>query len=164
MWDISPVQKTVNMEMTVNDKIDILEGEMQYYPPQVCPLKHTFTETQYIREIFMPKGSLITSQIHLTEHPFFVLEGVVSVFSENDGETIIQAPYSGITTPNTRRVLFVHEDCRWATVHHRLPNETVEEIGDRIIEKHDNPLLSDEMKKIYKSIGQYGLNHKNELL
>ncbi len=141
-----------------NEKIDALEYALSTYPIQECPLKHTLTETQYIREIFMPKGTLVTSMIHKTEHPFFVLSGVVSVYSENDGEQFIEAPYSGITTPNTRRVLYIHEDTVWVTVHTRLENETIDEIGERIIEKHDNPLLDEEIKKKFLSLSRYGLN------
>lgn len=148
------------MGLTVNDKIDLLECEMQDYPVIECPLKHTLLDNQYIREIFMPAGSFITSKIHLTEHPFFVLKGVVSVWAENDGEVIIQAPYHGVTKPGTRRILYVHEDCVWVTIHTRLPGETVDEIGERIIEKHDNPLLDEEMKEIYAQISRYGLDKK----
>jgi len=141
-----------------NEKIDELELALSDYPVQECPLKHTLTETQYIREIFMPKGTLLTSMIHKTEHPYFVMKGIVSVYSENDGEQYIEAPYSGITTPNTRRVLYIHEDTVWVTVHTRLENETIDEIGERIIEKHDNPLLDDEIKKKFLSLSRYGLD------
>ena len=66
-------------ELKLNDNIDVLElalitdGE-----PIVCPVKHTFTPGFYIREIFMPKGvdgkvNIVTSRVHNTFHPFFVL-------------------------------------------------------------------------------------------
>ena len=156
MLDLMYHQKTVNME--ANDIIDLLESEMQNYPIPECPLTHTLLEDQYIREIFMPAGSLITSQIHKTEHPYFILKGVVSVWTENDGEVILQAPHYGITKPGTRRVLYVHEDCVWCTIHKRLPNETVDDIGERIIEKHDNKLLDSDIKKAFARISRYGLD------
>lgn len=150
------------IELTANQKIDLLEMEMQNYPIPECPLKHTLTEDQYIREIFMPAGTLITSQIHNTEHPYFILEGVVTVWTEKDGEQILQAPYSGITKPGTRRILVTHENVRWATVHKRLPNETIEQIEQRIIEKHDNPFLEDYMKKAFAAISKHGLEKTSE--
>jgi len=144
-------------EVSLVDNIDILEAAMvSECEPIICPLKHTFTEGFYIREIFMPKGeegkvNLITSRVHNTFHPFFVLKGKVAVYSENDGEQIIEAPYSGITTPNTRRVLKIIEDTVWVTVHATdiVPKdnsiESIEEaanmVADKILAKHENPLL-----------------------
>jgi len=148
----------------IDKKIDELELVMSDFPMQECPLKHTLTESQYIREIFMPAGTLVTSMVHLTEHPYFVMKGVVSVFSENDGEQLIEAPYSGITTPHTRRVLYIHEDTIWATVHSRLPNETIDEIANRILDKYDNPLLSEDIKNKYLSLSRYGLDTTKTIL
>ncbi len=137
------------------------------FPMVEAPLKHILTKDQYIREIFMPAytesedgellQTIVVSQIHKTEHPYFILQGVVSVFSENDGEQLLHAGDSGITKPNTRRVLYIHEDCKFVTVHSRLPNETIDEIGERILEKHDNPLLSEEIKKKFLSLSRHGL-------
>lgn len=107
-----------------------------------CPLKHTFTPGLYIREIFMPKDSVITSKIHKTEHPFIVSKGVVSVSIDAGEWQLIEAPYSGITKPGTRRILWVHEDTIWTTIHANPDNENENEIEERIIEKHENPLLN----------------------
>lgn len=81
-----------------------------------APLKHTFTDDCYIREITMPKGMIVTSKIHKTTHPYFVLKGDVSVITE-EGVVRIKAPYSGITKPGTKRVLYMHEETVWTTVH-----------------------------------------------
>jgi hypothetical protein len=82
-----------------------------------CPLVHRFTNGMYIRQIFMPKGSLITSRIHNTEHPFTVSLGAAAVSIDgNDWEHIV-SPYTGITQPGTRRILYILEDCIWTTYH-----------------------------------------------
>jgi hypothetical protein len=103
----------------VNDKrIDELELKMATEFPMVdCPLVHRFTNGMYIREIFMPKGTLITSKIHKTQHPFTVSKGVVSVKIDSGEWQTIEAPYTGITQAGTRRVLLIHEDCVWTTYH-----------------------------------------------
>lgn len=79
-------------------------------------LRHTFTPGLYTREIFMPKGALVVSRIHLFEHPFVVSQGKVSVF---DGEQVvtIHGHYQGITKPGTKRLLYCHEDTIWTTFH-----------------------------------------------
>jgi hypothetical protein len=140
-------------EKTTNEKIDELESTMvENFPLVDCPLIHRFTEGLYTREIFMPAGSLITSKIHKTQHQYCVLKGAVSVWIDEGEEQYIEAPYVGITEPGTRRVLYVWEDCIWITSHPNPNNENLEQIEERIIEKHDNPLLSDSIKDKLKEL------------
>lgn len=120
--------------------------------PIELPLVHRFTDGIYVREIFMPKGTLLTSKIHKTRHQFMVLKGEVSVLDEQGNEVRITAPHIGITEIGTRRVLFIHEDCVWATVHANPDNENEVEIEARIIEPHDNELLSEGIKQAYQKI------------
>jgi len=80
------------------------------------PLKHTFADRLYIRQITMPKGLLVTSKIHKFAHPYFILKGDVSVLTE-EGTVRIKAPYSGITSPGTKRLIYNHEETVWITVH-----------------------------------------------
>ena len=118
----------MNQELlNIDDKIDRIENSIiNELEPIECPLVHTFLPGMYIREVFMKKDLIVTSKVHDTVHPFVVLKGAVSVFSENDGEQLIEAPYFGITRPGTRRVLFIHSDCVWQTFH-PLPIITGEE-------------------------------------
>lgn len=131
-----------------DSRIDELEAAMlNNFDVVECPLKHTFTPGLYIRQIFMPKDSVITSKIHKTEHPFIVSKGVVSVSIDAGEWQLIEAPYSGITKPGTRRILWVHEDTIWTTIHANPDNENEFEIEERIIEKHENPLLNNKEKE-----------------
>jgi len=125
----------------VNSAIDAVQVQMMSRPAAECPVTHRFTNTgqpnggMYMREIFMPAGSLIVSKIHNTQHPYVVLEGAAMVWNGVDGvePVLLQAGHVGITEPGTRRVLYIVEDCRWITFH---PTEktTVEEIEADIIE------------------------------
>lgn len=146
-------------EKTMDDQIDELEEMMSNYDAVDCPLKHRFVKGMYIREILMPimpdkEMTLVTSLIHLTNHPYFILKGKVSVFSDNDGEQMLQAGDWGITRPATRRVLRIWEDCTWVTCHFvpwltgdedYYSDEEKEKIVDRIrseiIEPHVNACL-----------------------
>jgi len=103
------------------------------------PLKHTFVEGAYIREIFMPKGTLLTSKIHKTRHAYFVMKGDCSVLTD-EGVVRIKAPYQGITEPGTKRILYMHEDTVWVTVH--VTNETdLDKIEEQIIAKTFEDIL-----------------------
>ena len=129
----------------IGEKIDQFEAALAEYPEVKCSLIHSFVTGFYIRTIFMPAGTMITSKIHKTLHPFRVSKGKVNVMI---GEEIqrIEAPHWGMTQPNTRRILYILEDCVWTTFH-ATDKTTPEEVEDEIIEKHDNPLLSDEIKR-----------------
>jgi len=77
---------------------------------------HNFADGQYIRQIVMPKGLLVTTKIHAKNHPFFIMKGEASIYS-NDGVERIKAPFHGITEAGTKRVLYIHEECTFITVH-----------------------------------------------
>ena len=97
------------------------------------PLKHTFTDKQYIRQITMITGSLWTSQIHKIKHPFFVMQGECTVLSEL-GVSRIRAPYWGVTEPGTKRLLYIHEETVWITVH-PTKKKDVNSVVDEVIAK-----------------------------
>ena len=98
---------------------------------EVCPVWHSWGDGCYVRELFCPPGVLAVTKIHKIAHPFFVLEGDVSVLTEA-GVKRIQAPYYGITPRGTKRVVFTHTATRWVTVH--VTDETdVDKIEDEII-------------------------------
>ena len=146
-------KEELSIDYSMNERVDFLESVMaENFPLVHCPLNHRFTEGLYVREIFMPAGSLITSKIHKTQHQYFVLKGAVSVWIDGGEEHYIEAPYIGVTEPGTRRVLYVWEDCIWTTAHPNPDNEDLEQIEERIIEKHDNPLLMEEFKKKQKEL------------
>ncbi len=112
----------------------------------INPLKHTFADGLYIREIFMPKGQIISTGIHKKEHPYFVLKGDISVLTD-EGIKRIKAPYNGITKPGTKRLIYMHEDSVWITVH-ATDKSTVESVLNDVIAKDfDDPDISIESMK-----------------
>jgi len=113
------------------------------------PVTHRFTPGLYIREIFMPAGSLLTSKIHNTEHPYVISKGKVSVWTGSEGVVTLEAPHTGVTKPGTRRVLFIHEDTTWVTFHVN-PDDCadVEAIGARILTPHTNPKIESHKEEL----------------
>lgn len=103
-------------------------------------LTHRFVR-MYIRTIEMKRGTVWSTKIHKTRHPFEISKGRVAVFTEAHGWQRFQAPYSGVTEPGTKRFIVVEEDCVWSTFH-ETDKTDVAEIEKDIIEFHQNPLLS----------------------
>ena len=100
------------------------------------PVKHNFADGCYIREIFNPAKQLLVTKIHKKKHPFFLMEGTMSILTEN-GVKKISAPYHGITEPGTKRIIYTHTDCVFVTVH--VTEETdLEKIEEQVIAKSFN--------------------------
>ena len=97
------------------------------------PLKHSFADGCYIREIFNPKGELLVTKIHKVSHPFFLLKGDMTILME-DGIKRIRAPHYGITPAGTKRIIYCHEDCVFVTVHATKETD-IEKIEEEVIAK-----------------------------
>lgn len=103
-----------------------------------CPLEHYFGDGLYIRKMTAPKGMLNVSKLHKTTHPFFILEGDVSVQTEK-GLIRIKAPYFGITKAGTKRIVYFHEDTVWITVHATKETD-LKKIEEELIAKNYDEL------------------------
>ena len=102
-----------NIQEEIISREDSVEGEEAN---AVNPVKHTYADGLYIREIFMPRGEIVISKIHKIAHPFFLIKGKISVLSE-DGEKLLQAPYYTVTPAGTKRMLYTHTNAIVVTVH-----------------------------------------------
>jgi len=156
------IQRENDAALDELEALMLKEGEVIH-----CPLVHRFTNGMYIRQIFMPKGSLITSRIHKTEHPYTVSLGAVAVSIDGGEWDHIVAPHTGITNPGTRRILYILEDCIWTTYHpvkemksefNNLSEEEIEKIveslEDKLLIPHINQLTGSDIHKEYKNILQ----------
>ena len=95
------------------------------------PVKHTFADGCYIRQIYNPANEIIITKVHKKEHPFFLMKGKMSILTE-EGVEHIKAPYQGITKPGTKRVIYTHEECVFITVH-ATDKVTVEDVEEEVV-------------------------------
>lgn len=128
-------------EPSAMDKIELAISQLE---PVDMPLVHVFTPGIYMRQIFMPAGSVLTSMRHKTEHPFIVIQGEIDVVSEFETVTY-RAPYVGVTHPGTKRLLYAKTDTIWITTHANPSNiEDPDELVRELTEKGDNPYFADQ--------------------
>lgn len=112
----------------------------------LMPLKHSFAEGVYVREIFIPKGTILTGKIHRHSHPNFLMKGEVIVATEYGGREHLKAPMSMISKAGTKRAIIALEDTVWVTVH--VTDETdLQKIEDYVIAPSYEALNSLEEKK-----------------
>ena len=112
---------------------------------EIAPLTHMFAPGIYVRQIFLPKGTVCTGKIHKHEHPNFLMSGKVEVVTEDGGIEILEAPIAMISPAGTKRAVHALEDAVWVTVH--ATNEThLEKIEDEVIAKSYDELPEKEIR------------------
>lgn len=141
-------EKTTPEEM--RGKILALEAAMMAAKEHHVEFKttHHFAPGVYMRELFIPKGTLLTGKIHKTEHMNILSQGDISVWTE-DGMKRLTASTVIKSKPGIKRVGYAHEDSVWITVH--PTDETdLEKLEDQIIAKtfEEVPALGAETKQI----------------
>jgi hypothetical protein len=129
------------------DQLEVAMADPRLTPAE-CPVTHRFVPGMYIREIFIPAGTVIISATHKQTHPFIISMGLVRVVSEQEGAVEYAAPHTGITQAGTRRLLYTLSPVIWTTFH---PTDkcTVEEVLPEIFESHVNPDLPDDFVPDY---------------
>ena len=95
------------------------------------PTTHNFADGQYIREIYNPANEIIVTKIHKQNHPFFLLEGKMTIITLEETITI-EAPYYDVTKAGTQRIIYTHEPCRFVTVH-RTDSLSIDDIEKEVI-------------------------------
>jgi len=120
--------------------IEMLEHEMLEYPQVEIEPKHYFADGLYAREIFIPKGTLLTGMIHMREHLNFISQGDITVVTIG-GRKRIQAPYTMASMPGTKRAGYAHEDTIWTTVHATESTDMDELEEELVTNSYDKYLL-----------------------
>jgi hypothetical protein len=120
------------------EKVSVLIKGMAEMPQAKCPLKHYFAPGVYIREIFMPKDSAIIGKIHKTEHFNIIQQGCVTLIGADGDRTMLRAPYTFVSKPGVQKVLYIHEDTIWSTVH-LTEERDLEKLEAALIEPDDYP-------------------------
>ena len=121
---------------------DIAEAE--------CPVTHRFSKGIYLREIFMPAGTRIIGKIHATEHFNVLLTGRVTVLTP-EGKEEITAPYTFVSKAGVQKVVSVHEDCIWQTLH-VTDKTSIDEIESEVIAKDYDSLKTDGLLKTLEGV------------
>lgn len=85
--------------------------------PESCPLRHFFAPGQYGREITMYEGMVVVGKVHKHAHLNILSKGKVQVFTPDGGLEEFEAPRTWVSTPGTKRTVFVLETAVWITVH-----------------------------------------------
>ena len=88
---------------------------------KIAPIKHSFADGIYIRQMDMIKNSVVVGAIHKHLHVWFLLTGHVTIATEDKTENYI-APCYVVSTPGVKRVILANEDSIFVNIHKNPSN------------------------------------------
>lgn len=143
-----PASVTVDEPFTSSRlcKIEEVEGHMLQLPQVDVPLTHLFAPGVYAREVVMPTDSFVIGHQHKTEHLNIILTGRATVMMEGVIHEIT-APAIIKSNENVRKILYIHEEMRWVTIHPTHETD-VEKLEEMLVVKSDTYLNHQAAKEI----------------
>lgn len=123
------IDKVENLQeaMLNSDSELIAKGNSDMFP-----LKHTFAEGIYIREMFMQEGGLVIGRVHKNEHVWFLLSGELQIATDR-GVEFYEGPCYVKAPAGTKRVLCAITDSIFVNVFPNPTNSTnIEELEDNL--------------------------------
>tara|TARA_R110000737_G_scaffold99455_1_gene133398 strand:+ start:679 stop:1149 length:471 start_codon:yes stop_codon:yes gene_type:complete len=108
--------------INIADEVSI-EGDGKHIVTEskIAPIKHTFADSVYIRQMDMTKNSIVVGAIHKHLHAWFLLTGHITVSTEDTTEDYV-APCYIVSTPGVKRVILANKDSIFVNIHKNPSN------------------------------------------
>jgi hypothetical protein len=113
----------------IRDKIFAAETFLKELPQVSIPIQHYFSQGVYAREITIPAGVILTGEIHKFAQLNILSKGRMQVYTE-EGIREVEAPFTVVSPPGTKRIAHTLTECVWTTIH------GTDETDVELIEKH----------------------------
>lgn len=123
--------------LTWREKIAYLVRHLGAEQQIECPLVHRFAPGVYLREITMPAGAIVIGKIHRTEHLNLIERGSCSIVHADGTTERLTAPCVFVSQPGIQKVLYIHEECTWRTIHPTQERD-LEALERELIEPDDS--------------------------
>ena len=131
--DLSTLSNMEKIELAEYFLKNYFEGSEQ--TAKELPLEHFICNKTYTRQITLPKDMLLTGKVHNFDHVSILSKGDVSVMTD-EGVTRIKAPATWISKAGTKRLIYVHEETIWATIH-QSEHTIIEDLEKEIVHESD---------------------------
>ena len=114
--------KFENSLINISDGVNVEgDGKEVVRNSNVAPIKHTFADSIYVRQMDMKKDTVVVGAIHKHLHAWFLLVGDVTIATEDTTEDYI-APCYMVSTPGVKRVIYSNKDSIFVNVHKNPTN------------------------------------------
>jgi len=108
----------LEQELLTKDNPYIVKGNTDSFP-----LKHSFSDGVYVREMLMEKGGIVIGKLHKYTHTWFLLQGEITVATDH-GTNTYTAPCYVNAPAGAIRVIHADEDSVFINVHPNPDNIT----------------------------------------
>lgn len=122
-------------------KIELAEYYLKNYfegteqAAKELPLEHFICNKTYTRQITLPKDTILTGKVHNFDHTSILSKGDVTIMTD-EGVTRIKAPATWISKAGTKRLIYVHEETIWSTIH-QSEHTIIEDLEKEIVHESD---------------------------
>jgi hypothetical protein len=136
--DLTDVEVKFSEPEKVREKIHALEAAMIACGEDLIQIKttHRFTDGLYLREIFIPAGTIVVGRIHKHACMSVMSQGEKITMTEN-GVRRLKAPFSCVSKPGIKRVGLAVTDCTWVTIHQTLKTNVKDVEEELFTESYD---------------------------
>ena len=127
------IQALQDVLISKADGVDIVGAGKSIPHSDKFPLKHTFADGVYVRQMDMKAGSMVVGAIHNHLHVWFLLAGRLTVATEESVEEFISPCYV-LASPGSKRVIYAVEDSIFVNVHKNPKNiKDIEKLEKEIV-------------------------------
>ncbi len=93
-----------------------LEAGMKTMAQVKLEVIHHFSKGVYSRELHIPAGVTLVGEMHKFKNLNILSKGKMLVTTE-EGMTEVEAPFTVVSPPGTKRAAHTLTDCVWTTIH-----------------------------------------------
>lgn len=141
-------KSTSEMRALIVGLEEVILAMPENIPASEFKTTHHFSPGVYMRELFIPKGIVLTGKIHKTEHLNILSQGMLTAWTE-DGMKTLRASTVIKSMPGIKRVGYAHEDSVWITVHHNPTNEhEISVLEELLLAKSFEEISGPELKRL----------------
>jgi hypothetical protein len=131
--DVAVLSNMQKIELAEYYLKNYFEGSEQ--TAKELPLEHFICNKTYTRQITLPKDIILTGKVHNFDHTSILSKGEVTIMT-NEGVARIKAPATWISKAGTKRLIYVHEETIWATIH-QSEHTVVEDLENELVHESD---------------------------
>ena len=104
------------LQSSIRQKVFKAEACMLQMPQLELEVKHYFSHGIYARELYIPRDTILVGKLHKFSQLNILSKGDISVLIDEKVKRI-QAPFTIVSPPGTKRIAYAHEDTVWLTIH-----------------------------------------------
>lgn len=132
--ELKNINKSVQQlqDAIIDSGIGFGDGKSIVEIPDI-PIKHSFADQVYIRQMDMKKGQFVIGAIHNHQHAWFLMKGRVLI--NNNGEEVEHiAPCYTVSEPGSKRFIYALEDSIFVNVHKNPTNtKSVKKLEEEMV-------------------------------